>query len=72
MTLIIKRLLPKAVASISLQQSRKLNTLSGMLKCSDVVTLRDVRLPEFDENRKIESQKALVFDDSDCKYDIIY
>ncbi len=71
MTHIRKRVLPKAVKPISLQQSHKLNTLAGMLKCSDVVTLRDIRLPEFDKNRKIKSQKALVFDDPNCKYDII-
>ena len=35
-----------------------------------MVTLRDLRLPEFDKNRRIEEQKALVFD-TECRYDII-
>ncbi len=72
MTLISKHVLPKAVTPISLKQSHNLNILAGMIKCSDVVTLRDMRLPEFDKNRNIETQKALVFYNPGCKYDIIY
>ena len=36
-----------------------------------MIHLRDVRLPEFDKNRKISTQKALIFD-GPCKYDIIF
>ena len=36
-----------------------------------VVTLRDIHLPEFDENRWIWQQKALVFDNKNCRYDMI-
>jgi hypothetical protein len=35
-----------------------------------MVILKRIRLPEFDKNRIIEKQKALVFD-SKCKYDVI-
>ena len=36
-----------------------------------MVTLRDIRLPEFDKNRRIDEQRALVLDNTNCKYDII-
>ena len=35
-----------------------------------MVTMREFRLPEFDKNRRIEEQKALVFETL-CRYDII-
>ena len=35
-----------------------------------MVYLRDLRLPEFDKNRAIDEQKALVFEGK-CRYDII-
>ena len=33
--------------------------------------MRDVSLPEFDKNRRISQQRALIFDNPTCKYDII-
>ena len=36
-----------------------------------VITLHDIRLPEFDKNRRIAQQKALVFDNDNCRYDMI-
>jgi hypothetical protein len=33
--------------------------------------MRDVRLPEFDENRRITQQTCLVFNNDSCNYDII-
>ena len=33
--------------------------------------MRDIRLPEFDKNRKINEQKCLVFDNNNCTYDVI-
>ena len=35
-----------------------------------MVKLRDIRLPEFDKNRRIDEQRAPVFD-TRCCYDII-
>ena len=36
------------------------------------VTLQDIRLPEFDKSRKIAQQKALVFDNPNVTYDVIF
>jgi hypothetical protein len=36
-----------------------------------MVVMRKIRLPEFDKNRVVEEQKALVFD-GQCKYDVIF
>ena len=36
-----------------------------------MVVRRELRLPEFDKNRRIESQRALIFDSKKCKYDMI-
>ena len=41
------------------------------MNTSEVVTMRDVRLLEFNKNRSIEEQKALVFDQENCRYDVI-
>jgi hypothetical protein len=37
----------------------------------EVVTMQDMRLPEFDKNRRINQQKVLVFEKDNVKYDII-
>jgi hypothetical protein len=37
----------------------------------EVVTMGDIRLPEFDKNRRINQQKVLVFDNNNVKYNII-
>jgi hypothetical protein len=33
--------------------------------------MQDIRLPEFDKNRRINQQKVLVFDNNNIKHDII-
>jgi hypothetical protein len=33
--------------------------------------MRNLRLPEFNKNRNVNQQKALVFQSETCKYDII-
>jgi hypothetical protein len=48
-----------------------MRTLGGHLKSQEVVTMQDMRLPEFDKNRCINQQKVLVFDNDNVKYDII-
>ncbi len=36
-------------------------TLAGSMQTQEVVHLRDLQLPEFDKNRRIGEQKALIF-----------
>jgi hypothetical protein len=33
--------------------------------------MRNLRLPEFDKNRNVHQQQALVFQSETCKYDVI-
>jgi hypothetical protein len=35
------------------------------------VVLRNLRLPELDQNRKVDLQKPLIFDVDSCRYDVI-
>lgn len=69
-TLINRSVLPKNTVTKKLQKGQTLKTLAGKVAACEMVTLRDLRLPEFDKNRRIEQQKALVFD-TECRYDII-
>ena len=70
-TLINKKALPKGIIPKELAEAKSFKTLAGKLTTSQMVTLRDVRLPEFDKNRRISQQRALIFDSPNCKYDII-
>jgi len=63
--------LPRGVKPRKLNASKVMKTLAGIFTAADTVTLRDTRLPKFDKNRRIEEQKALVFDTT-CRYDIIF
>ena len=51
--------------------SKSFNTLAGKKTAQKVVTLRDIRLPEFDKNKRISQQRALIFNNDNCRYDII-
>jgi hypothetical protein len=69
---IIKRsALPKGVITKLLGDTKLVRTLAGCLKTQEVVTMRDLRLPKFDKNRRINQQKVLVFDNDNVKYNII-
>jgi hypothetical protein len=59
--------LPKGIIT----KTKLVRTLAGCLKTQEVVTMQDVRLPEFDKNRCINQQKVLVFDNDNIKYDVI-
>jgi hypothetical protein len=63
--------LPKGVITKLLGDTKLVRTLTGRLKTQGVVTMQDIRLPEFDKNRRINQQKVLVFDNNNVKYDII-
>ncbi len=69
---IIKRsALPKGIIPNLLGDTKLVRTLTGYLKTQEVVTMQDIRLPEFDKNRGINQQKVLVIDNDNVKYNII-
>jgi hypothetical protein len=63
--------LPKCVITKLLGDTKLVRTLSGCLKTQEVIMMRNLRLPKFDKNRRINQQKVLVFDNDNVKYDII-
>ncbi len=63
--------LPKGAVTKLLGDTKFVRTLVGRLKTQEVVTVRDIRLPEFDKNRHNNQQKLLVFDNDNIKYNII-
>ncbi len=48
-----------------------METLAGSYTSSEMGVLRNLRLPEFDKNRNVDQQKALIFDADSCRYDVI-
>ena len=71
-TLINKRCLPKKCQPCQISQSRIVNMLAGTYQSSAMVVMRNLRLLEFDKNRNVEQQKALIFESETCKYDVIF
>jgi len=69
-TLISRKAQPKDAVEIPLANSRQVNTIAGSMKAEKLVRPRDISLPMFDNNRKIDKKKALVFD-QECRYDVI-
>jgi hypothetical protein len=68
----IKRsVLPPKVITKTISETKSISTLAGKLQAQEVVTVKDLRLPEFDKNWHISQQKALVFDNDHVRYDII-
>jgi hypothetical protein len=63
--------LPKGIITKLLGDTKLVRTLAGPLKTQEVVTMRDIRLPEIDKNRRINQQKVLVCDNDNIKYNII-
>jgi hypothetical protein len=70
-TLINKRCLPRHCKPRETSSSRQVNTLAGTNTSTEVVIMHNLRLPEFDKNRNVNQQKALVFQSETCKYDAI-
>eukprot|EP00956_Cyclotella_meneghiniana_P036507 scaffold126502_cov47-Cyclotella_meneghiniana.AAC.4 len=70
-SLIKRSCLPKHCQTKAMSKYKKVTTLAGKLKAEEVVTMRDIRLPEFDKNRRIDQHTCLVFDNDKCNYDII-
>ena len=71
MTLINKKCLPKNCQTCKTSHSRMVNTLAGSYNTSEMVVMRNIRLPELDKNRNVDQQKALVFESKTTKYDVI-
>ncbi len=69
--LIKKSALPKYCKPKELSVGKSFKTLAGKISSTQVVTLKEIRLPEFDKNRRITEQRALVFDNPSITYDII-
>jgi hypothetical protein len=68
----IKRsVLPPKVIPKTISEAKNISMLAGKLQAQEVVTLRDLRLPEFDINWRISQQKAFVFDNDHVRYDVI-
>jgi hypothetical protein len=47
------------------------STLEGTYTSTEIVIMHNHRLSEFDKNRNVDQQKALVFQSEICKYDVI-
>ncbi len=70
-SMIKRSALPKGVVTNVIGDTKLVRTLACHFKMQEVVTMHDLRLPEFDKNRHINQQKVLVFDNDNLKYDII-
>jgi hypothetical protein len=56
--MITRSALPKGVITKLLDDTKLMGTLAGRLKTQEVVTMQDIRLPEFDKKRRINQQKV--------------
>ncbi len=63
--------LPKGIITKVIGDTKLVRTLAGHLTTQEVVTMRDLRLPKFNKNKRINQQKVLVFDNEKFKYNII-
>ncbi len=70
-TLISCKCLPRHCKPCAITNEHQIYTLAGMCSVKEMVVMRKIRLPEFDNNHVVEEQKALVFD-GQCKYDVIF
>ncbi len=48
-----------------------MNTLAETYTSAEIVIMHNLRLPEFNKNRNVDQQKALVFQSETCKYNVI-
>jgi hypothetical protein len=59
-TLINKKRLPKHCKTCNISQSRMINTLAGSYNTSEMLVMRNLRLPELDKNRNVDQQQAQI------------
>jgi hypothetical protein len=70
-SMIKRSALLKGVITKLLGDTKLVRTLAGCLNTQEAITMQVTRLPEFNKNRHINQQKALVFDNNNVKYSII-
>ncbi len=70
-TMINWKCLPRHCQPCKVSNSMKSSSLAGSYISSEMVVLRNLRLPELDKNCNIDQQKAIIFDADTCKYDVI-
>ena len=70
-TIINRKCLPRNCQTCKISKSRKMETLAGSYTSSEMVVLRNLRLPELDKNCNVDQQRALIFDADSCRYDVI-
>jgi hypothetical protein len=70
-TMINRKCLSRNCQTCKISKSRKIGTLASSYTSSEMVVLRNLRLPELDKNRNLDQQKALIFDADSCRYDVI-
>ena len=70
-TTINRKCLLRHCQPCKISNSSKISTLAGSYISSEMVVLRNLRLPELDKNCNIDQQKVLIFDADSCKYDVI-
>jgi hypothetical protein len=63
--------LPKGVLTKLFGDAKLVRALAGCHTTQEVVTMQDLRLPEFDKNRRINQQQVLVFNTDRVKCNII-
>jgi hypothetical protein len=68
---VIKRfvILAEAITK-EIGESKTIMILASHLKTQNIITMQEMRLPEFDK-RQINQQKVLVFDNYNVKYNVI-
>lgn len=69
-TMAHERILPRGCTPTLLDNPTTSNTIAGTFTSKRSVCLRDLVLPEFDRNKKIDYQGAYVFG-GECRYDVI-
>jgi hypothetical protein len=70
-TLVHKKCLPRHCKPCKISSSRKVSALTGTYTSTEIVIMCNLRLPEFNKNRNVNQQMALVFQSETRKYDVI-
>ena len=70
-SLINKRAIPKGAVATKSDRSHITTTASGSFDTSLTVGVKNIRLPEFSNGRKVEGWNLRIFDSTTCQYDMI-